>query len=193
MFRVFFIWFIFLFCNPVFAETGDQLIVEDDLVNLREGPSQENAVLRRLEKNTGLIEINRKDSWIEVRVNSESAITGWIHSSLVKKIVIEKPVEKAGKEDLLAIAFKKFRKEFEKMSARLELEYGNPVFTSVEYAGNGAIRVVATDVWLDYNRVLREKHLADIFSLWDKEVGVGLPASVDIVNDKNERFLFMYR
>ena len=195
MTRAFIIPLFFSTCI-VFADAGDELVVQGGIVNLRAGPSLDHDVVAKLEDGRKLYEIQRQDVWVQVRTEPTEGSTGWIHSSLVRKSNIVRSaghVKEPDKEEKLKLTFEKFKPAFDTLNARIEIETGNVPFTNVDYAGNGAIRITASETWLNSSRENRERHLAEIFKLWDSVVDVGLPVSVDIVNSENERFMVMFR
>lgn len=61
------------------------LFVLKDLVNMREGPSIDHAVVLRLEKGQELMEFKRAGKWVHVGAYGTSGKIGWVHQRLVGK------------------------------------------------------------------------------------------------------------
>lgn len=184
---------LLLVSSLVFAASGDELSVLGNTVNLREGPSTDHTVALKLAKGQKLFEIQREGEWVEVWTGMAGGKSGWIHVSLVTKTAMASPQPPPNREVVFEQAFDKFRPEFAVLNEWLEIETGNMPFTDVEYTGNGVVRVMANATWLDTGRVQREKHLTRIFELWNAVVEVGLPVTVEIVDNQNERLMVMFR
>jgi hypothetical protein len=63
----------------------EALFVLKDLVNMRQGPSIDHAIVLRLEKGQELMEFKREGKWVHVGAYGTSGKIGWVHQRLVGK------------------------------------------------------------------------------------------------------------
>lgn len=65
------------------AATGDTLIVTDDGVNVRDGPSITAKVRMRVYRDQLVTELERQGDWVRAEIAGSDGVSGWIHSSLL--------------------------------------------------------------------------------------------------------------
>jgi hypothetical protein len=70
-----------LLSAPALGATGDVLRVTGDDVNVRSGPGLDHDVIRQLDRDQHVTELERAGEW--VRAEIASGAEGWIHGSLV--------------------------------------------------------------------------------------------------------------
>jgi uncharacterized protein YgiM (DUF1202 family) len=60
------------------------LYVDREVVNLRQGPGTEYAIVTQLDRNESLVEFARDGVWVNVETESGSYV-GWIHGNLIRR------------------------------------------------------------------------------------------------------------
>lgn len=73
----------FIYSTMVIAAAGDVLVINGDLVNVRQAPTINADVVFRLAKGDKVIQIQRQDDWVEIGIYRKNKKTGWIHQSLL--------------------------------------------------------------------------------------------------------------
>ncbi len=68
--------------NSIVAQT--ELYVDRDVVNLRQGPGTQFAIVTQLDRNEALYEFARDGEWVNIETQSGS-YAGWIHGNLVRR------------------------------------------------------------------------------------------------------------
>ena len=171
---------------PCLAEKGDELVVTKNRVNVRAAASLESEILLRLEKGHHVIEIQRQEDWIKVALGLDDISYGWIHKSLLTKIVKQ--------EDKLSVAnFEKFIQEFNDHKAVIKKQNDTIYFSKVTHKEKGNIELLATQAWLNSSIEVRNNSLTDVFKLWTKFVSVGSSVSVQVLDEQGERYTLMMR
>ena len=171
---------------PCLAEKGDELVVTKNLVNVRSEASLESEVLLRLEEGRNVIEIQRQKNWIKVALDLDDISYGWIHKSLLTKVV-----KQENKSSL--INFEKFIQEFNDYKAVIKNQNGTIYFTKATHKEKGNIELLATQAWLNSSIEVRNNSLTDVFKLWTKFVSVGSSISVQVLDEQGERYTLMMR
>lgn len=72
-----------LWAPAVLAAPGDTLYVRGNNVNVRAQPSLDAVVLRQVHYGHLVIELQRRDNWIQVYLTRGRVHSGWIHHSLL--------------------------------------------------------------------------------------------------------------
>jgi outer membrane lipoprotein-sorting protein len=127
---------------PALGDAGDTYRVEADRLNLRAGPSDESAVRSVLQEGHQLIELQREDGWIGVRV-IDTGEEGWVYDELVRKVA-------ESKLDVGATSgpFAPYSATFDALIARINDYLGYPIVAAVERAGENTLRITPTSDWL---------------------------------------------
>jgi SH3-like domain-containing protein len=90
-------WFLLLtLCSPgtILAAPGDTLYVRGNHVNVRAAPSLKAMVLLQVHYGHVVIEIERRERWINVSLSHTKGRTGWIHASLLHAVSPAPPAQK---------------------------------------------------------------------------------------------------
>lgn len=184
--NVFFFACYFVFTKSVFSAEGDKLFIMESLVNVRSEPSAESDVLLKLKQGREVTEIQRQSNWIKVDLHRDDIQFGWIHKKLLSK------VEKS-ENTTSPTRFEKFKKRFDDHNEVINKQNGNLFFINVLHKGKGDIELIATPFWLSSDMEIRNSSLSEIFTLWSKYVPVGSSLSVQVLDEKGERFTLMMR
>lgn len=184
---------IFLLCacaavGGALAAPGDILYVQGDVVNMREGPSTQHAVVLQLRKGHKLVEFQRQGRWVEVGADRTGGKSGWIHSSLIGNEFIGGATTAPADPK-----FQKFKAAFDELNARIERKTGLTFFTKAENLGDGIVQVTVTEMWFSAPRADRESNLRTIFQLWDAAEESGLPIAVYVVDNHGNQRMSMKR
>jgi uncharacterized protein YgiM (DUF1202 family) len=67
---------------PALGATGDVLRVTGDDVNVRTGPGLDHDVVRQVDRDQRVTELERAGDWIRAEIAGTSGAEGWIHASL---------------------------------------------------------------------------------------------------------------
>lgn len=175
------------------AESGDELVITENIVNLRSGPSIETEALAKLALGHKLIELQRNGEWIEVETNRQDINTGWVHQSLVAKAdeVSEELIKK--KQANKTTRFQVFKQRFEELNKSIEQQNGIIYFSAVREQGKGNVDVIATNEWLQAGRELKQNTLSEIFKLWTDVNPIGRSISMKVYDEKDEQHMVMLR
>lgn len=171
---------------PCLAEKGDELVVTKNLVNVRSEASIESEILLKLEKGRNVIEIQRQKNWVKVALYLDDISYGWIHKSLLTKVVKQE-------NKLLVENSEKFIQEFNDRKADIKKQNGIIYFSKVTHKEKGNIELLATQAWLNSSIEVRNNSLTDVFKLWTKFVSVGSSVSVQVLDEQGERYTLMMR
>lgn len=167
------------------ADTGDRLIINKSIVNLRAEPSLTGEVLQRLAQGKEVIEIDRINEWVAIASKRGDARAGWIHASLLEPVNME--------ADLERLAFDEFKIELDRLIDSVSPSPALYPFSAVEHLQHGSIRMKANNNWFTLQQAEREKLLADVFSLWRQRVKTGYSVMVEVVDSKNERHMMIFK
>ena len=61
---------------------SDRLYVLAEALNVRHGPGIDTSVIRQVKRGQELIELNRREEWVKVRIDGTDMV-GWVHSTYV--------------------------------------------------------------------------------------------------------------
>jgi uncharacterized protein YraI len=87
--------------SPALGAAGDVLVVTGNDVNVRAGPGRDQSVIRQVDGDQRLIEIEREGDWVHAEIVGSEGARGWIHNSLV---ALEAPAEPEAAEPAAAPA-----------------------------------------------------------------------------------------
>lgn len=168
------------------ALSGDILVVNESLVNVRSGPSNKAESVIKLKENRKVTEIQRQNNWVEVELHRDDINTGWIHSSLLSKASQTQNTSSPTRFDV-------FMQRFNDHNEVIKKQNGDIYFTKASHKGKGNIEVIATEVWLNKDMESRNNTLSEIFKMWSDVVPVGSSISVHVVDEHGERYTVMLR
>lgn len=69
--------------GPALGAAGDVLVVTGNDVNVRAGPGRDQSVIRQVDGDQRLIEIEREGDWVHAEIVGAEGARGWVHDSLV--------------------------------------------------------------------------------------------------------------
>jgi Bacterial SH3 domain len=69
--------------SPALGAAGDVLVVTGNDVNVRAGPGRDQSVIRQVDGDQRLIEIEREGDWVHAEIVGSESARGWVHNSLV--------------------------------------------------------------------------------------------------------------
>lgn len=148
------------------AAPGDDLIIIDKVVNLREQPSTDAKVLLKLGQDRRLVEIHREGEWVEVYTDRDDIGSGWVHTTLVAPLPNQDtPLINHSR------AYDRFIEKFNTISADWQQKHGNPPFSRMDEFINQRIKLVASETWLQTPQAERDEMLKNLFDLWSQSVG----------------------
>jgi len=185
-----------LFCLlawALMAAPGDDLIVLGNIVNMRKGPAIDYPVTLKLKKGRKLVEIQRDNGWVEVKIGRDDIKSGWIYSSLLGKDMIDESSIALENTDTDNQLFELFKLALNELNEKSKASLGEVPFTKTKYMGNYNIQITATDAWLSLPRTDREKSLSDVFEIWSAAVGDDLSIMVYIIDKNGDRLMTMLR
>lgn len=172
----------------ILAATGDTIYVQKARVNLREGPSTQQAVVMQLSVGQRLLEFGRKGDWVQVGVERTGGKTGWIHSSLVGPRAVSN-----GTSFPVSAAFKRFKAAFDALNEKVRKQTGLTFFTGADDLGDGIIQITATETWLSGPKSDRESNLRTVFNMWDAADNSSLPIAVYVIDRNGNHRMSMTR
>jgi hypothetical protein len=178
------------------AAPGDQLEVTGHIVNLRGGPSLEAPVLLRLAEGRGLVEIRRRDGWVEVQTGRDDPATGWIWGKLVRDKSAEPAQPSAMEGDMEAgmqAVFELFKQALAEYNAGRLRADGYDYFTDPEYRGGGVVAVTGTGTWLGLPMEQRMEDVNEVFRIWAAAVGEGPSITVNVYDPAGEKQMTVFR
>jgi uncharacterized protein YgiM (DUF1202 family) len=150
-----------------FADSGDELVINGDLVNFRAAPSSKSKIITKLPRGSKLIEIQRQNEWIEVETGRKNIKTGWVHDSLLSREMETGNVgapRAAGSVNL----FNKFRKIFNSQKENIKNEDGAIYFAQARFESETTIGVIATEAWFISASEERENALSKVLDIWNE-------------------------
>ncbi|MEX2525512.1 MAG: SH3 domain-containing protein [Gammaproteobacteria bacterium] len=177
----------------VTAAEGDELQVTSHLVNVREGPSVETAVLLKLAEGRSVMEIRREGNWVKVETGNEETPRGWIYANLLQKAAPQAEPGDGEEQEGVQALFELFEQALAEYNVRKKQEAGYAYFTDPEYVGNGVVEVTASRYWLRLPMEQRMKDLSDIFDIWAAAVGEGPSITVNVMARNGEKQMTMFR
>ena len=169
--------------SPV--EAGDELVVIKPIVNLRAGPSLKYSVILQLSEGDRLAEIERQGDWVEVETADENVKSGWVYQPLVAKV--RDNTEEDDKQ------FARFKERFDIQNEVLEKQNGVAYFLDLLHKGEGNVDIIATQAWLDEDRIVRERIVSELFLLWAAIAKVGQSISIHVLDEAGEQHMVMLR
>jgi hypothetical protein len=175
-----------IFSSSLHAKRGDTLIVSGDIVNLHARPSTSSQAFKQLEKNSKVIEISRYEDWVEVTTNDKNLDYGWIHQEFL--------VTAAGGtlDTTDDKQYAQFRSQFILFLNNYE-KTGMSPFTGVELLEPGALQITAHKDWFALEQKQRNTILTEVYDLWKKYVEPGKSAFIEVVDEKGEQHMMMFR
>lgn len=159
-------WLLLVAAFKLLAAPGDDLIITDKLVNLRDQPSTDAKVLLKLGQDRRLIEIRREGEWVEVYTDRDDIGSGWVHASLVAPLPDhDTPMVNHTR------SYDRFIEQYKKISADWQQLHGNEPFARMDEYINYRIKLVASEAWLKIPQAERDEILTTLFDLWSKSAG----------------------
>ncbi len=171
------------------AETGDALVITANIVNLRSAPTTEADVLIKLLKGKQVMEIQRQAEWVNIETGREDIKTGWVHQSLVNKVVQKESPRENPADKRFKIFLQKFNDYNDAIRQKNDIVY----FTAVKNNGAGSINVIATQAWLEMDHAARGIALNEVFKLWRDVTPVGSAMSIVVLDEQGEQHMLMLR
>lgn len=175
--------------GTAWAATGDTLVVTGSRVNVRGGPGTDTVVVTQVSRDQQVIERGRRGEWLMVEMVGSGGAQGWIHSSLLAPapaaattIAAPEPAAGPGAGDLAGM--QQFRASVDYLNKRALQVAGVDLFTGVEPAGSGVVRVGTTDAWNTMPPAGQRSYLNTLVDRWMAAKGGGEPASVQIVDPR---------
>lgn len=153
------------FVTAVQAAPGDRHLVDGDVVNLRSGPSTQNAISFKLQRGAPLKEVSRKPDWIQVDTAGGRA---WIYAKLTKPAPEKKSKipPRSSKPVAETAEFREFKTNFDELNQRIKGSTDYTLFSDATYRGNGVVQVTATEKWLSQDAKARNAKLDSIYYMW---------------------------
>lgn len=180
-------------CPRVMAANGDKLVINGSIVNVRSGPATSYPVLLKFQKGREVVELQRRDNWVEIATGRDDVVTGWIYAPLLSQADKRNVPTMKVKEDTSDPLFELFTQALRELNERIRSQTGNTYFSQVENPGNKVIRLTVTYAWSNLSREQRDRMLADVFAIWDAAVGIHVPITVDIVDRDGNRLMSKFR
>ena len=184
---------LLLFSCNLAAAPGDRLTVTVNIANVRAGPSTDYPVLLKLDHDSEVIEIQRRDGWVEIEYIGTTRRSGWIHAPLLNKAPADETTATPDQEAASDPLYDLFKRAYAEFNARIKARTGKVYFATVENPGNRVIRLTVTDDWLNLTRPERDEQLNEIFTIWDAAVGDGIPITVDLIDRDGTRLMSKFR
>lgn len=183
-------WLIVISCLiytiDSFSQVGDELIVNESLVNIRVEPNTDAEVLLKLQRDRKVTEIQRDGNWVEVEIHREDKGAGWIHKSLLSKATVSKNTSSPTR-------FDNFMQRFNNHIEVITKQSGTLYFSEVEHKGQGQLKIIATQAWLSSDIETRNNSLSEIFRLWSDVSPVGSSISIEVLDEQGEKYTVMLR
>lgn len=175
-----------IFIVDATAKQGDQLFINARLVNMRAQPEKDAEVLLKLKRDRKVTEVQRKGNWVEIETHRDDVKTGWVHNSLLSKIVTTKNTASPTR-------FDKFMQRFDNHNETINKQNGIIYFSDAKNKGKGDIYLIATDAWINSNIQVRNNSLSEVFNFWSDVVPVGSSISIHVIDNKGEQYTVMLR
>ena len=87
-----------LFSILAVSALAGQLVIDRDMVNIRQQPTTESAIVFRLSKGVIITELQKQERWYEIELDGATKRSGWVFDTLVKGF------EEQAKEETLILA-----------------------------------------------------------------------------------------
>ncbi len=169
-----------------FAETGNKLIINESLVNMRAEPAGDAEILLKLSNGREVTEIQRQGNWIEIETHRDDVKTGWIHKSLL--------INATAKQNTTSpTRFDHFMQRYNEHKDDIRKQNGIIYFTEARHKGQGELELVATQDWLTSEMELQNNTLSEIFKLWSDVTPVGSSISIQVFDELGEKYTVMMR
>ena len=193
---------IALLARTALAAPGDGLVVTADAVNVRAGPGMEYRVRLQVDRNRPAIELAREGEWVRVEL-TDSAVQGWIHQSLLEVSSRAQPATAPATGELpspsvqtsrpstdtapaAAVsegdALTRFRSSVDMLNERAMAAAGVELFSGVELAGDGTVRVRVTDAWEMVPEAGQSSYTNVLFGRWQAAAGDVGTLRVEVVD-----------
>lgn len=147
--------------EPANAASGDIYRVTAERVNLRSGPSDNATVRSTVEAGDELIELQRQDDWLGVRV-SRTGEEGWIFGGLVEQVA----QSRLG-STVTGGPFTDISAPFDGLIGEIANRLGYPIVDGIEQPDASTLRVRPSQAWLI--NAGREAHMmaaTAFYQLW---------------------------
>lgn len=148
-----------------FAETGDELVIIGDLVNVRTAPSINSEITAKLPRGEKLIEIQHQGEWIEIDTGRKDIRTGWVHETLISKTP-RTPIRAEHVAALSGNPFNDFMETFKDQKENITNQLGDLYFINARFKSEAALEVIATDAWLYAETEERQNALSKVLDIW---------------------------
>jgi uncharacterized protein YgiM (DUF1202 family) len=191
-----------LLARSALAAPGDDLVVAADAVNVRAGPGKEYRVRLQVDRNRPAIELAREGEWVRVELTG-SDVQGWIHQSLLevssraqpavapapgvlpdpsvqRSSPSAEPAQAAPVAESEALA--QFRSSIDMLNERALAAAGVELFSGVEPAGDGAVRVHVTEAWAMVPEAGQTSYTNALFGHWQAVADSPEPLRVQVVD-----------
>jgi len=166
------------FAGSAAAAPGDVFEVTSARVNLRAGPSTQDAVVGQAVQGDRLVERRREGEWIEVRLREGADSPVWIHTSLVRRAA----APAAGGVDAPAAAggspLAQFRGAIDGLNQQSRQRGGVAYYEGVEETGPGTVRITVGKAWESVPAANRKSSIDTLADLWRLFVPAGQPATI---------------
>ena len=165
------------------ADSGDVYQVTGERVNLRAGPSNDDAVRTTVERGDELIELQQDGDWYGVRV-LETGDEGWIYADLIERTSrsdLARQSDQTSVGDLLPA--------FGNLLSQIEQTLGYSPVGRIERLENDTLHIMPTQQWL--LRTDRDTQIMTalaFYQAWKAERG-DTPVSVSLVTEQNDNYL----
>jgi hypothetical protein len=173
--------------GTAWAADGDTLVVTGSRVNVRAGPGTHAEVMTQVVRDQQVVERGREGEWVMVEILGGGVEGwGWIYGSLLEPapatattVAAPEPAAGPSAGDLAGV--RQFRASVDYLNKRALQVAGVDLFTGVEPAGGGAVRVSTTDAWGTMPPAGQRSYLNTLVDRWMAAKG-SPPASVQIVD-----------
>ena len=160
------------------AQPGRKLFAKHDALVVYESASHSASTLVIVDTGHELVEISRKNGWVEVGVARTGKI-GWVPISSTTLTQTSGSTRTPETDK-----FRKFMTAFSTLNQRVKSQTGIELFSDAKDMGDGILHVTATDAWLSAGTDEKSSSLDTVYKLWQATDGSGLPVAVYVRNAK---------
>lgn len=165
------------------ANPGDLHRVSGERVNLRAGPSDDAAIRSQVVAGQQLLEVRREGGWLGVRV-LPTGEEGWVFSSLTEPLAQSQLLSAPAPNPLTSLS-----DGFARLVASLSDQLGYPLIAAAEPAGNGALRVRASEAWLlNGGRDAHALGALALYEMWKRHQN-GRPVSLALLDSEGRDYI----